>query len=52
LEIENSSSVKTSLTIPKEAAGKALHIILEVTDDNDIVPLVDYRRLVVIVTNY
>ncbi len=52
LEIENSSSAKTSLTIPIEAAGKALHIILEVTDDNDIVPLVDYRRLVVIVTNY
>jgi hypothetical protein len=52
LEIENSSSVKTSLMIPKGAATKSLHIILEVTDDNQIVPLIDYRRMVVIVTNY
>jgi hypothetical protein len=52
LEIENSSSVKTSLTIPIDAATKSLHIILEVKDDNKIVPLVSYRRLVVIVTNY
>lgn len=52
LEIENSSSVKTLLMIPKDAATKSLHIILEVTDDNQIVPLIDYRRMVVIVTNY
>jgi len=52
LEIENSSSVKTSLMIPKDAAAKSLHIILEVKDDNKIVPLIDYRRMVVIVTNY
>lgn len=52
LTIENSSSVKTSLLIPEDAAGKTLHIILEVTDDNKIVPLIDYRRMVVIVTNY
>ncbi len=52
LEIENSSSVKTSLMIPKDAATKSLHIILEVTDDSQIVPLIDYRRMVVIVTNY
>jgi hypothetical protein len=52
LEIENSSSVKTSLMIPKNAATKSLHIILEVTDDSQVVPLIDYRRMVVIVTNY
>lgn len=52
IPIKNSSSVKTSLTIPEDAAGKKLHIILEVKDDNKIVPLIDYRRMVVIVTNY
>ena len=31
---------------PKDAAGKELHLILEVWDDSDIVPLVDYRRVV------
>jgi len=52
LLIKDSSSIKTSLTIPRDAAGKELHIILEVKDDNKIVPLIDYRRMVVIVTNY
>lgn len=50
--IKNATSVKTSLEIPRDAAGKELHVILEVTDNNSIVPLKDYRRLVVIVTNY
>ncbi len=52
LSIDNPTSVKTSLKIPKDAACKDLHIILEVMDDSKIVPLVTYRRMVVIVTNY
>ncbi|MFC1765324.1 hypothetical protein ACFL6U_25040 [Planctomycetota bacterium] len=32
---------------PKNAAGRELHLILEVWDDSDIVPLVDYRRTVI-----
>lgn len=52
LLIKDPSSIKTSLTIPGDAAGKELHIILEVKDDNKIVPLIDFRRMVVIVTNY
>ena len=52
VSIKDSSSVKTSLIIPEDAAGKKLHVILEVKDDNEIVPLVSYRRMVVIVTNY
>jgi hypothetical protein len=52
LEIPDASSIRTSFTIPADAGGKNLHIILEVKDDNPIVPLVVYRRVVVMVTNY
>jgi hypothetical protein len=52
VKIDNSTAVKASLKIPQYAAGKMLHVILEVTDDNKIVPLIDYRRIVIIVTNY
>lgn len=47
LAIENADRSKIALTIPKDAAGKELHLILEVWDDSDIVPLVDYRRVVI-----
>ncbi len=50
LPIENASSDKITLTIPPEAAGRELHLILEVWDKNPIVPLVDYRRVVITVT--
>ena len=49
LKIEKSTSEVTALSIPEDAAEKELHIILEVWDDNGIIPLVDYRRLVVYV---
>ncbi|TWO34514.1 DUF1593 domain-containing protein [Seonamhaeicola sediminis] len=52
LKIKNDTNIKTSFKIPMEAATKELHVILEVFDNNSIVPLVDYRRLVIIVTNY
>ena len=45
-EIKNADQSKIQLTIPKDATGKELHLILEVWDKNDIVPLVDYRRVV------
>ena len=38
-----------ALTIPADAQGKELHLILEVWDDSEIVPLVDYRRVVMTV---
>ena len=47
LPIEHSSSDKVEVTIPPDAAGKALHLILEVWDQSAIVPLVDYRRAVI-----
>lgn len=52
LKIENDTSIKTSFKIPIDVATKELHVILEVRDDNSIVPLVDYKRMVIIVTNY
>jgi hypothetical protein len=45
-EIKNSDQSKIAFTIPEDASGKELHLILEVWDESNIVPLVDYRRVV------
>ncbi len=45
--IEKSTAPEISLTIPADAAGRELHLILEVWDQSPIVPLVDYRRAVI-----
>ena len=47
--IKNNNASEINLTIPADAAGKELHLILEVWDQSKIVPLVDYRRIVLIV---
>ena len=52
IKIDNATKMKASFRIPKDAGGKTLHVILEVHDHNKAVPLVDFRRMVVIVTNY
>ncbi len=44
--IENNTYDKIKLNVPKDASGKELHLILEVWDKSEIVPLVDYRRIV------
>jgi hypothetical protein len=36
-----------TITIPSDAQGKQIHVILEVTDQNEIAPLTAYRRIVV-----
>jgi hypothetical protein len=46
-KISSPGGEETSITIPKDAAGKELHIILEVKDQNEIASLWDYRRLVI-----
>jgi hypothetical protein len=33
--------------LPAEAAGRQIHVILQVVDENKIVPLYDYRRIVI-----
>jgi hypothetical protein len=35
------------VTIPADAAGKQIHVILEVRDDNPIMALYAYRRVVI-----
>jgi len=47
LVLDSGSKVKTKFTIPRDAAGKEIHLILEVHDENEITNLYDYRRLVV-----
>ena len=49
LPLANASAPAISFTIPADAAGKELHLILEVWDQNPIIPLVDYRRVVITV---
>jgi hypothetical protein len=47
---DGSRSPRCSFTLPTESAGTQIHLILEVTDDNDTVCLTDYRRVVIDVT--
>ncbi|TYA74197.1 nucleoside hydrolase-like domain-containing protein [Seonamhaeicola marinus] len=49
--IENPNDIKTKLHVPSGAAGKQLHVILEVKDTNSIGSLFDYRRIVLNVSN-
>tara|TARA_R110002096_G_scaffold81194_3_gene189515 strand:+ start:195 stop:557 length:363 start_codon:yes stop_codon:yes gene_type:complete len=45
--IKESSNPTVEITIPKTAKGKTIHVILELEDDNPIVSLRDYRRIVI-----
>ncbi|MEX0330667.1 MAG: nucleoside hydrolase-like domain-containing protein [Puniceicoccaceae bacterium] len=47
LPIDAPHRPKVSLTVPVDAAGRQLHLILEVWDESPIVPLADYRRIVI-----
>ncbi|WP_020529053.1 nucleoside hydrolase-like domain-containing protein [Flexithrix dorotheae] len=47
ITLENPNQSQFSLEIPKDAKGKEIHLILEVTDENDIANLTDYRRIVI-----
>lgn len=50
INLKNATSEKTGLVIPADAAGKEIHLILEVKDDSNIVSMYDYRRIVIHVT--
>ncbi|OHB78968.1 MAG: hypothetical protein A2Z25_12330 [Planctomycetes bacterium RBG_16_55_9] len=43
--IQDTYSVDATITVPKEASGRTIHIILEVTDDGA-PPLTAYRRVI------
>lgn len=45
--IENPSSTKLRMAIPNNASGKTIHVILTLRDENNIVSLSDYRRIVI-----
>jgi acetyl esterase/lipase len=47
ISLEGVASPRVSLTVPADAAGKELHLILEVTDRHREVRLTDYRRVVI-----
>ncbi len=47
IPLPNSKSVSTTLTIPDDALNSETHLILEVQDKSKIVPLTDYRRIVI-----
>jgi hypothetical protein len=46
LAIDNASTSAASLTVPSDAAGKTVHVLLEVRD-NGTPPLTRYRRAVI-----
>ena len=47
VEILDAGAIATSVTIPEDAAGSEIHVILEVRDKNPIGSLYDYRRMVI-----
>ena len=51
LSIKESSQSKCSVSIPADASGKTIHLILEIKDNNKIASLYDYRRIVIQVSN-
>jgi hypothetical protein len=45
--LENVAAPVATVTLPDDAGGKQIHVILEVTDQSEIAPLVAYRRIVI-----
>ncbi len=45
--IDGGDARQCSLELPADSAGRQIHLILEVTDQSDIVTLTDYRRIVI-----
>lgn len=46
ISIPNDAASVTSVAIPEDADGSEIHVILEIQDRSEIVPLYDYRRIV------
>jgi hypothetical protein len=49
LVVESPDASMTKFKIPKDASGKEIHLILEVSDNNEIASLYDYRRIIITV---
>lgn len=46
IEVQNEGQSVAAYTVPNDASGTQIHIILEVTDDHQDAPLTSYRRIV------
>lgn len=47
VDINRARETRAAIAIPTDAAGKQIHVILEVKDKSAIAPLYDYRRIVI-----
>jgi hypothetical protein len=47
IDINNPKQARAAITIPANAAGEQIHVILEVKDNSTIASLYDYRRIVI-----
>ncbi len=47
LPVSDAAAPRATLLVPADAAGKELHLILEVSDQSEIAPLTSYRRVVI-----
>ena len=47
IKIEDSEKSKSKVYIPSNSLGKQVHIVLEVCDNNPIIRLYDYRRVII-----
>ena len=47
VELRGAETAHVAWTVPPNAAGRQVHLILEVRDTSAIVPLYDYRRIVI-----
>jgi len=47
VDLADVHSDKLALKVPDDASGKEIHLILEIMDENEIVSLYDYRRIII-----
>jgi hypothetical protein len=45
--INNKANSVAQIALPEDTAGKQIHVILQINDENEIVSLYDYRRIVI-----
>ena len=47
VDLSEKAGPKTTLTVPQDASGSEIHLILALQDQNKIVPMYDFRRVVI-----
>ena len=47
IALKNPHTARLKFPVPKDAGGKQIHLILEVSDNSDIATMKDYRRIVI-----